>query len=147
MAGERRGQGDMVVAHYKNGKVIKGFTHDFVPENEAFHITSERDDDRGHIYEIKCCDLKGLFFVKTLTGNKDYTAKKRFDEIDTYGLLGLKIKVEFQDGEVIRGMSFDYDKNFAGFFIMPVDPQDNNKKVFVIADDLRDIQTGEAAEE
>ncbi len=43
-------------------------------------------------------------------------------------------------------MSFDYSKNFNGFFIKPVDPEANNGKVYVIADNLHDIQIGSKAE-
>jgi len=59
----------------------------------------------------------------------------------------VKIKVEFSDGEIIRGMSYVYSKRKKGFFIFPVDPQSNNEKIYVLADSLRDVKVGIAAEE
>lgn len=135
-----------VVLHFKDGRLLKGFTHDFTPMKDAFHLTSEQSKDRGSEYEINCADLKAIFFVKTLEGNKDYVEKKRFDEVDTSGLKGLKIKAEFLDGEIIRGISLGYSKSSKGFFIIPVDPESNNERIYVIADALRNVKVGEEAE-
>lgn len=144
---QKRKERNRVVVHFKDGKLLKGQTSDFVPAQETFHITSEQEYDKGRTYEIKCAELKAIFFVKTLEGNHSYVEKKNFSEVDASGRRGLKIKVEFSDGEVIRGMSFDYSKKFNGFFIMPIDPRSNNGKIYVIADDLRNIKTGIAAED
>ena len=143
---ERENERNRVVVHFKEGRLLKGYTNDFIPAQKTFHLTSESEEDEGRTYEIKCVDLKAIFFVKTLQGNKDYIEKKEFDDVNASGRRGLRIRVEFSDGEVIRGMSFDYSKKFNGFFIMPLDPQGNNGKVYVIADDLRDIKTGGEAE-
>ncbi len=135
-----------LVVHYHDGRLLKGYSNDFEPGVDKFHVVSEQEKDQGHIYEVNCTDLKAVFFVKTFEGNKDYVEKKQFDNIDSYGLLGLKIKVEFPDGEVIRGMSFDYGENFKGFFIMPVDPKGNNQKIYVITDNVKDIKVGDKTE-
>ncbi len=132
-----------LVVHYHDGRLLKGYSDDFEPGVDTFHLVSEQEKDEGHIYEVNCTDLKAIFFVKTFEGNKDYVEKKEFDNIDSYGLLGLKIKVEFPDGEIIRGMSFDYGENFKGFFIMPVDPKGNNQKIYVITDNVKDIKVGD----
>jgi len=135
-----------VVVHFKDGRLIKGFTRDFTPTKTSFHLTSEQDKDRGSEYEIELTDLKAIFFVKTLEGNRDYAEKKRFEEVDTSGLKGLKIRVEFEDGEIIRGISLGYSKSSKGFFIIPVDPESNNERIYVNTESLRDIKVGAAAE-
>jgi hypothetical protein len=144
---ERKGEKNRVVVHFKDGRLIKGYTTDFVPARDIFHLVTEDGENKERTHEIRCSDLKAVFFVKTLEGDKDYEEKKHFDDIDASGRRGLKIKVEFSDGEVIRGMSFDYSQKFNGFFIMPVDPQSNNGKIYVIADDLLDVKTGPEAED
>jgi hypothetical protein len=135
-----------VVVHFKDGRLLKGFTRDFTPTKTSFHLTSEQDRDRGSEYEIELADLKAIFFVKTLEGNKDYAEKKRFEEVDTSGLKGLKIRVEFDDGEVIRGISLGYSKSSKGFFVIPVDPESNNERIYVNSESLRNIKVGAAAE-
>jgi len=134
------------VVHYKDGRLLKGFTHDFAPTRKTFHITSEQNKDRGNEYRIKMSDLKAIFFVKTLEGNKDYAEKKRFEEVETSGTKGLKIKVRFTDGEIIRGISLGYSKSSKGFFVIPLDPESNNERIYVVTDDIRDIKIGAAAE-
>lgn len=136
-----------IVVHFKDGRLLKGYTHDFTPVKDTFHLTSELEHDKGKIYEVFCPNLKAIFFVKTLSGNKDYREKKRFDEVDTSGLRGIKIKIEFNDGEVMCGISLGYSKKRKGFFVIPVDPQSNNERVYVVASAVRDVKLGSAAEQ
>lgn len=135
-----------IVVHFKDGRLLKGYTHDFTPVKESFHITSEMESDQGKIFEVFCPQLKAIFFVKTLNGNADYKEKKRFEEVDMSGLRGIKIKIEFNDGEVLRGISLGYSKNRKGFFVIPVDPKSNNERVYVVANAVRDVKLGSAAE-
>lgn len=135
-----------IVLHFDDNKVLKGYTHDFTPLRETFHLISEHDSDKGRIHEIHCSDLKAVFFVKTLDGNKDHVEKNDFHGVDDVELRGLKVKVEFADGEVIRGTSFGYSRNRKGFFVVPVDPRSNNERIYVIADNLRTVRVGAAAD-
>ncbi len=135
-----------IVVRFKDGRLLKGFTHDFTPVKDSFHLISELDSDHGKIYEVFCPNLKAIFFVKTLNGNVNYKEKKRFDEVDTSGLRGIKIKVEFNDGEVLRGISLGYSRTRKGFFVIPVDPESNNERVYVITNAVRDVKLGSAAE-
>jgi len=135
-----------IVVHFKDGRLLKGFTHDFTPVKDVFHVTSEADSDQGKIHEVLCPNLKAIFFVKTLGGDVKYKEKKRFDEVDTSQLRGIKIKVEFNDGEVLRGISLGYSRTRKGFFVIPVDPKSNNERVYVISNSVRDVKLGSAAE-
>ncbi|MCX5800844.1 MAG: hypothetical protein NTX17_05590 [Candidatus Eisenbacteria bacterium] len=131
-----------IFARFKGGKLLKGYTHDFKPVAETFHLV----DQGGVVHEIKCSDLKAVFFVKSFEGRKEYVEKKRFEEVDCTALRGLKIRLEFSDGEVIRGFSLGYSKDRKGFYITPLDPAGNNERMYVIADALRDVKVGSAAE-
>jgi hypothetical protein len=135
-----------IVAHFKTGKLLKGYTDDFVPTRETFRLRSAYRGGKENTYEVRTNDLKALFFVKTLEGKKDYVERKHFGDVDARNLRGVKIEAEFIDGEIIRGTSFDYGKNFKGFYIVPVDPQSNNEKVYVITDSTRHIAIVQAAD-
>ncbi len=135
-----------IVLHFKDNRLLKGYTHDFTPLREKFHLISEGEVDRGNVYEINCSDLKAVFFVKSLEGNRDYIEKKDFSDVDAMGLRGLKVKVEFPDGEVIRGTSFGYSRGRKGFFVIPVDPGSNNERIYVVANRVRDVRVGAEAE-
>jgi hypothetical protein len=135
-----------VVAHYNDGKLLKGYTHDFTPARNTFHLTCQLENDYGTVYEVKLTDLKAIFFVKTWKGSFAYKEKKRFDEADTSHLRGMKIKVVFKDGETIRGVSLGYSKMKKGFFVIPLDPRSNNERIYVVAAAVREVKIAAAAE-
>jgi hypothetical protein len=143
MIGER----NSVVVHFKDGTILKGFTHDFLAERPFFHLHLERGPETGTVKEIKVAELKAIFFTKSYEGNKEYAEKKRFEEIESTIYHGIKIKIEFKDGEVMRGMSLGYNKTKKGFFIIPVDPEGNNERVYVVTDATTKIIVGPAAEQ
>lgn len=136
------GEPNKVVVHYKNGAVVKGTTLDFVAEKPKFHLTHM--DNR--IEEIETESTKAIFFVKSFEGNKDYKEKRDFAGVSPQDLRGLKVKVTFQDNETILGSTMGYNKQRKGFFILPVDPQSNNIRVYVVASALKDIKLGSNAE-
>ncbi|OQX54896.1 MAG: hypothetical protein B5M53_05240 [Candidatus Cloacimonas sp. 4484_209] len=130
-----------IVVHFKDGRLLKGYTLDFTPIKKIFHLTSEMEEDAGKTYEISTTELKAIFFVKTLKGNKDYYEKKSFDEIDKTKLRGIKLEVEFFDGEIISGTSFVYKSDKEGFFMVPLDEKSNNSRIYIIKDAACSIKT------
>ena len=144
MVAVKKSELNRVVVRFKDGDLLKGYTYDFTPLRETFHLKPGREKDT---LEIRVTDLKALFFVRTLEGDKDYSEKSRFAEVDNPHLRGMKVKVKFSDGEVIRGTTQGYSKNRKGFFLFPVDPQSNNERIYVLADALHDVKLGPAAEE
>ena len=146
MPGITGSERNKVVVRYRSGRVLKGYTHDFSPSSDTFHLVSELPDDRGKTHEVTTADLKAVFFVKTLEGNKAYHERKTFNIGDSTRLRGLKIKVEFEDGEVMSGTTLGYSKAKKGFFIIPVDPKENNDRIYVVAAALRAVAAGAAAE-
>lgn len=135
-----------IVLHFLDDTVLKGYTHDFTPLREKFHLISEAVSDKGKVHEVHCSDLKAVFFVKTLEGNREYAERTTFRPVDSEMLRGLKVKVEFPDGEVIRGTSFGYSRGRKGFFVIPVDPASNNERIYVVTNRLRDVRIGAEAE-
>jgi hypothetical protein len=137
--------GAHVVAHYKGGRLLKGYTKDFAPGKESFTLVSEQKRDKGQTYQVRVGDLKAVFFVRALEGNMFYREKKRFREVNMSHLRGISMRVRFKDGEVIRGSSLDYAIGKKAFFLTPVDPESNNERIYVVADSVVDIKVaGEA---
>jgi hypothetical protein len=135
---------NQVVVHYQDGRVEKGYTHDFTPLKDTFHLTLM--DAGGEFEEISISELKAIFFVKTFDGNRTYVEKKFFEQVDQARFRGLKIRVVFKDGEIMRGISLGYNENKKGFFLIPVDPDCNNDRIYIIAEACKDIKVGEVAQ-
>jgi len=132
------------VAHFKDGRVTKGFSRDFDPARDLFHLV-RRDGEVAVSEEIRLEELKALFHVKTW-GRKDRhrghdaSGFPRAKRARAAGPSYLKTVLEFYDGETIFGYSLDYDAGRRGFYVVPADPTDNNRTIYVISSSLVKIQ-------
>jgi hypothetical protein len=138
------GVNGMLVAHFKDGQISKGFSRDFDPSRESFHMV-RRDGEVATSQEIRLDDLKALFHVKSW-GREDRHRGRQAgfpDDVAVNGQEGvqpIKTMLEFYDGERIFGYSLDYDPGRRGFYVLPADPEDNNQKIFVLNSSLVNIQ-------
>ena len=117
-----------VVAHFHDGRVLKGTTHDFAPNNPEFHLFPEGDESATP-HEVPLRALKALFFVKTWDGDSKRVDDNRFRLVSGQGR---RMLVTFADGEVMAGFTMGYGLNKPGFFLIPADPKSNNARVFVV---------------
>ena len=126
-----------VVIHYVNGKVIKGFTQDFFPNKDRFHLY-QASKPCGDPVEVLLKDLKAIFFVRDFTGNSQYNERKRYLEGDQ--AQGRKVEVTFSDGEILVGSTLGYDANRPGFFLFPADPKSNNIRLFAVTSAVKKVR-------
>ena len=127
----------LVAAHYSNGKIIKGYTIDFFPNKDRFHVTLvDKPSDRP--IEVMVNQLKAVFVVRDLKGNPQYVERKSYMEGETP--YGTPLELTFEDGEVMVGSSMGIDLRRQGFFITPADPNSNNLRVFVVCSALKRIR-------
>lgn len=128
-----------VVVRFRDGRIIKGFTHDFNPNREIFHVTEAQD--RENVIEISTSLLKAVFFVKTFEGNKNHRSTEDFTVESLKNVPGLKVKITFSDGEVTYGSTHGYAPERKGFFIFPADKESNNDRAFVIVAATDKVET------
>ena len=120
-----------VVIRYANGKLIKGYTNDFFINKPLFHVRPIESQPTDKGLEVYLKELKGVFFVKDFTGNPSYNENKHITEDQQTS--GRKVKVIFNDNEVLVGTTLGYDPGRPGFFVTPIDPTSNNLRVFVVS--------------
>lgn len=126
-----------VVARYKDGKITKGFTQDFFPNKDRFHLfPPDHPTSRG--IEVIVDHLKAVFIVRDFIGNPQYNERKEFLEEEK--ISGLKVGVTFVDGEVLVGSTLGYDPKRQGFFISPADPKSNNIRLFVVSSAVKTVR-------
>ena len=116
---------NQVVAHYADGRILKGWAVDFFPNKPSFHLEKE---GAGETLDVQVGELKGVFFVKTFEGNRTRHERK---DMERPGM-GKRIQVKFKDGEVLIGYTSGYSPDRIGFFVFPSDPESNNEKIFVV---------------
>lgn len=119
-----------IVVHYQDSRILKGFTRDFLPNKDLFHLIPQ-DAPESRPLEVRILELKAVFFVKDFTGKPEYNDRKEFNPAKP--VIGRRIRVVFKDGEIIVGTTQGYEPARPGFFIIPVDPQSNNERIFVVS--------------
>lgn len=105
---------EKVVLRYRDGRTERVMLDPIDPAREVLRV---RHDDGG-MAEVPFSDLKAVFFPAARDGEPQEPAA------------GLNIAIEFNDGEVIRGMAH-YNPERNGFFLFPQD-RSKNDRIFVV---------------
>lgn len=95
--------------------------------------------DTGEIEEFPTRDAKAVFFVKTFSGDLRHKAL-HFHENSPI-VPGLWVRIYFYDGEMIEGI-ISNTRDFVledGFFLIPTDPNGNNRLAYVNKSGLKDF--------
>jgi hypothetical protein len=125
----------LIVARFRDGRTVKGSTHDFSPEKDYFHIYPMADEKQKAL-GVPIGSLKAIFFVRSLKGNRYHIEDNTFR---TSPEQGRRILITFQDGEEIAGVAPGSVTGQIGFFILPADPRSNNLRIFVVKVAVADI--------
>lgn len=123
-----------IVVRFVDGRTLKGTTQDFAAAKDAFHVILSEGGARP--VRVATADLKAVFFVRDFLGNATYSEVKAFDA----PVVGRKVKVEFNDGEVLVGTTQSYEPERPGFFMVPADPKSNNERMFIVRAAVRRVE-------
>jgi hypothetical protein len=137
------GEATRVVARFSDGKVLKGTTQDFFPNRPSFHLIPT---EGGNGLEIRCKQLKAVFFVKSFEGDSKRKDIRGFITAPAETAQGKKIAVRFKDGELLCGYSLSYTPDRDGFFVFPADAGGNNLRIYVLTGAATEVKAGPAAE-
>lgn len=118
-------QWQKVVARFRDGRLVRGYTTDFHPSKPQLHLSAEPNSNETLFLHLS--NLKALYFVRDFVGDP-----MRID-CQAFGAKpqGRKVVVTFNDGEVLTGSTNAYRGEGNGFFVYPADPRSNNMRVFV----------------
>jgi hypothetical protein len=124
------------VVHYRDGRILKGFSSDFVPHREVFQLAATDSPD-AEVVEVWAPDLKAVFFVKDLVGTARQVDSQEFDP--GAPVAGRKVRVHFTDGERLVGTTESYDPARKGFFLVPADARSNIERCYVVITATQEI--------
>ena len=131
---------NLVVARYQDGRIVKGTTYDFGPQKKGFHVVPLEEEGKK-VSEVLFSDLKAVFFVKSLEGKQDHPLTKDVSEEKAEPGTLMKVKITFPDGETLVGTTQGYTLEREGFFIVPLEEDSNNLRIFVISKAVKDVDT------
>ena len=95
-----------VVAHFQNGRLIKGSTVSILPDRPVCHIMTR---DRGML-PVRLSDLKALFIVKDLEGNSAYVDQQAIASGDGWATGAKRLQITFRDGECLLALAPTYEE-------------------------------------
>jgi len=136
---------EKMVMRLNDGSLLKGYLKDFAP-TQADVIVEEAEGAKTRPVRIE--EVKAVFFVRSFEGDNTYREKK------AYGISkpkGQKVLIKFRDNEFLVGFldgDVPWDKGFflsrqdrgvKGFYILPVDEDANNIRVFVVTSSVIDV--------
>ncbi len=102
---------------------------------ETFRI---RRLDTGAVEEISVKDAKAVFYVSCFDGDSKHKPLNFHTRAPI--VQGIWMRLQFRDGEVMEGIVCNSIRYLIdpGFFILPTDPESNNKLVYVAKSWLTD---------
>jgi hypothetical protein len=90
------------------------------------------------VEEISIADVKAVFYVNSFEGDSNHKELNFHSRAPV--VHGIWMKVQFLDGEVMEGIVYNSLRYLVdpGFFLLPTDPDSNNKLVYVVKSWLAD---------
>ncbi len=125
-----------IVVRYREGQLLKGFTHDFHPSRSQFTLWPSINATPAERRFVPTSQLKAVFFVRDFDGNPLYTEPRTFEG----SAAGRRLEVTFADDEVLLGTTLNYRPDGLGFFINPADQGGNNVRIFVVGGAIRHVR-------
>jgi hypothetical protein len=116
-----------VVLRYRDGRTVKAsLDAEFSPQTRFIEVFLEE----ATVHERVGLDqLKAVFFVKDQRQREaDMSLGETADQPGS-----ALARVEFSDGEIMRGRVSNYSLADAGFYLYPTAADSNHHKVFVVA--------------
>lgn len=126
-----------VVARFVDGHTVKGITMDFSPGKDVFHVNDSSAPAETPPVTIRMRELKAVFFVKDLVGDPNRPKGREFRVLPPAA--GRKIKVVFEDGEVLVGTTTGYNPGRPGFFVESADVDANEERCYVMVAATKEV--------
>lgn len=130
-----------VVAHYMDGRVLKGASMDLDPGRPICHVTPLG----GARVKVELGELKALFVVRSLEGDPRHLELTGLAEGDARRRGAHPVEVTFHDGERLLGLTLHRPVEGERFFLLPADPGSNNVRILVNRGAVASIREGAPA--
>lgn len=104
---------------------------------ESFRI---RHLESNVVEEIPAGEIKAVFYVSSFEGDSDH--KELHFHSRAPIVHGIWVRLQFLDGEVMEGIIYNSIRYLVdpGFFLLPTDPDSNNRLVYVRKSWLQDYR-------
>jgi tetratricopeptide (TPR) repeat protein len=118
-----------LVVRMLEGDTLYGVCFALNVKSDSFHLdlVDKKGQPLGKTRRVAFKELKAVYYVKSFDGNYDHSIMHREPHSQ-----GASVVVEFSDGEVLRGFTYNsYHKEQERFCVIPEDERSNNISVLV----------------
>lgn len=116
-----------VVLHFRGGRTLRcTLLHGFSADADELSVATAD----GESLVVPVSELKAVFFLKDPRRRQLEMQLGTAAESAPEGALA---RVEFFDGEIVRGLVQHYSVADRGFFLYPTAVESNNDRIFVVA--------------
>lgn len=118
-----------VIARTKQGQLIPGYLD---KGRLLVRGILKMSDGNGDPLPVDLHKLKGVFFVRDFSGDRDYLEEKTLNTDPNR--TGLRARIRFDDNESLEGVTENSLELLVspGFFFWPGDPKSNNRLIYVV---------------
>jgi Family of unknown function (DUF6982) len=118
-----------VIARTKHGQLIPGYLD---KGKLLARGVLKMSDVNGEAIPVDIHKLKGVFFVRDFTGNRDYLEEKTL--LGDPERPGVRARLRFEDNEMLEGVTENSLELLVnpGFFFWPGDAKSNNRLIYVL---------------
>lgn len=122
-----------IVLRYRDGHAVHcALSGEFAPRDTMIRVIT----DDGDCETVSVSGLKAVFFLKD-PRRRALEMESGVHDDPSQGMA--LARVEFFDGEIIRGRVEGYSVENTGFFLYPTAAESNNERVFVVARALQTV--------
>lgn len=123
-----------VVAKYRDGRLISGYTRDFSPSRAHMRVSPTVSAKETHFIELT--ELDALFFLRD--------ARDKIDDVQSAarndGTYGRKVALLLPNGEELTGATLNYSRHTNGVFVYPFESDFGVSRVFVTQSGIRHLR-------
>ena len=122
-----------VIARTRQGQLIPGYLDKGMLLVRGILKMS---DNNGEPLPVDLHKLKGVFFVRDFSGDREYLEEKTL-QVDP-NRPGVRARIRFDDNETLEGVTENSLELLVspGFFFWPGDPRSNNRLIYVVKNAL-----------
>jgi hypothetical protein len=94
-----------VVAHFLNGRLVKGSSTSIALDRPICHVMTRNQG----VVDVTLSEVKALFFVKDLEGNRTYRDHQVIGSTDRRATGAKRLQITFRDGEQLVALAPTYE--------------------------------------
>ncbi|MBI5101438.1 MAG: hypothetical protein HZB33_06355 [Nitrospirae bacterium] len=128
-----------ILVKLQNGEEMEGRLTSFNPRLPVFHLESDGDGGTSRRVAVAMNSVRSVFFLKKESEAGSIVHTEKIDQSVLAGVHGVRLDVEFKDGETCHGTAHKYNPNDTGFYLVPLNPAERFDRIYINAAAVKNV--------